>query len=477
MSNILKVTTPISGFDNANHVKTGPVKTTDPAIQAPITPDKVSKPDARSDSAPQDNGVGLKFRYDSNFENFVQQTKMLPNMTEEFSKLFFQKFGSIVESGVGNNFAEQIAQFFEMIGMGEADVLNYVQNQANASLKFTGSFFTLLNQVLENTTSVELKTGILDFLRRYTDMSESSHLMNTASDLLNQIDKNLLQSSKEGFHTLLTKLNYNIGSRGEGMAENITVFKGEILPFLNNYITRNNNRGNLRDLTAALATLMARCENGSADRVVMAFENLMKYQAMQQEFKNFDTSVLLQVLEGTDYKKTANQQEWADSMIELIRNGASGEAGLENKMVFRNLMQSILLNESVYMPVLHLMLPLQVGERLMFSEMWIDPDAEGNKDKNGKEKTLQGLIKFDIQEVGFFDLYFLYTNESIKLQLNCPEELEKDIGIIRDEISRILALNNIKTDELFIETDKRSIPISTAFPQIFERKNSVNVSI
>ncbi len=477
MSNILKVTTPISGFDNANQVKIGPAKTADPAIQGQIMPDKVSKPDARSDSAPKDNGVGLKFRYDSNFENFVQQTNMLPNMTEEFSKLFFQRFATLVESGVGEQFAQQIAEFFEMIGMEEGQVLNHMQNQANVSIKFTGSFFSLLNQVLENTNSVELKTGILDFLRRYTDMTESSHLMHNVTDMLTQIDSNLLQSSKGDFRAILSILNYDIGTKGEGMAENVKVLKEQILPFLNNQINRLNDRGELRNLTASLATLIARCENGSAERVVGAFEQLMKFQAMQQEFQGFDSSMLLQILENTDYKKNAEQQKWADSMIELIRNGASGDAGVENKAVFKNLLQSILLNESVYMPVLHMMLPLQVGNRLMFSEMWLDPDAENKKKDGGREKTIKGLVKFDVQEVGFFDMFFMYSEDKIKLQLNCPEALESDMPQIKEDIAKILALNNIKTEELFVETDKRSIPISSAFPQVFERRNSVNVSI
>ena len=60
MSNILKVTTPVAGYENTNSVRTNPVRNTDQAIQGQVNPEKVMKPDARSDSASQDQNVGLK---------------------------------------------------------------------------------------------------------------------------------------------------------------------------------------------------------------------------------------------------------------------------------------------------------------------------------------------------------------------------------------------------------------------------------
>ena len=114
----------------------------------------------------------------------------------------------------------------------------------------------------------------------------------------------------------------------------------------------------------------------------------------------------------------------------------------------------------------------------MLAEMWIDPDSEGSgASESDSERTVRGLIKFDINEVGFFDLFFLYSSGKIRMQLNYPDELKENSGQIEGEIKEILARNGIKAEELYFGTSGKSIPIEEAFPKIFERKNSINVKI
>ncbi len=141
------------------------------------------------------------------------------------------------------------------------------------------------------------------------------------------------------------------------------------------------------------------------------------------------------------------------------------------------MMTSILLNESVYMPVLHMMLPMQVDGNLTFAEMWVDPDAGNGAGEGEKDRVIQGLVKFDIQEVGFFDLFFVYQDKKVNLQLNYPDALKDKEKEIRNKVAEVLAENGLTGKELFFGSSKESIAISEAFPQIFERKNSINVKI
>ena len=141
------------------------------------------------------------------------------------------------------------------------------------------------------------------------------------------------------------------------------------------------------------------------------------------------------------------------------------------------MMTSILLNESVYMPVLHMMLPMQVDGNLTFAEMWVDPDAGRGAGESENERVVQGLVKFDIQDVGFFDLFFVYQDKKVNLQLNYPDALKDKEKEIRNKVAEILAENGLTGQELFFGSSKESIAISEAFPQIFERKNSINVKI
>lgn len=479
MSNILKVTTPVAGYENTNSVRTNPVRNTDPAIQGQVNPEKVMKPDARSDSASQDQNVGLKFQYESNYDNFIQQMREMPAMAEEFSKLFFERFSTLAESGLQDGYAQQIAEFLAMVDVEPQELLAFVKGQGNASIRFNGAFFTLLRQVMEQTNSVELKSLVLDFVRRYTDMAESPHIMHNIGHLLETLKGKMFQDAGEQLESMSGELNYKAGAGSSGMEENASILKEKILPFLNRYISGTHDRGTLRDMTAQLAAYTARCENSSGVRLMEAFGELMKFQGMQKYFQGFDPAMLMQVLGNTEFEKSVRQQKWMDKLASLIDEGVSGAAGSENKAVFRNLMQAVLLNESVYMPVLHMMIPLQMNGRLMFAEMWIDPDAEGDRreEDGSRKRTVQGLVKFDVQDVGFFDLYFIYRDGNIRLQMNCPEALDEGLDAIRRDITQILAENEIKTEELFVESGQRSIPVSEAFPKIFERKNSINVRI
>ncbi len=58
--------------------------------------------------------------------------------------------------------------------------------------------------------------------------------------------------------------------------------------------------------------------------------------------------------------------------------------------------------------------------------MWIDPDdqSNGNDGSNGeKEKQIRLFIKFDIKDVGYFEMILLSKQENVDMQLYYPEKL------------------------------------------------------
>ena len=64
---------------------------------------------------------------------------------------------------------------------------------------------------------------------------------------------------------------------------------------------------------------------------------------------------------------------------------AEGKAGIENKEDFMTLLHGMLINESVYMPVLHVTLPFILDGTLVFSEIWLDPDdSSGGGETSGE---------------------------------------------------------------------------------------------
>ncbi|MCQ4727885.1 hypothetical protein NE664_14705, partial [Anaerotignum faecicola] len=98
MSDILKVTTPNTVYENAQRPKN--VTVNDPVIQNIADPTKVTRPDGQA--AANEQNLGLN--YESNFEGFISLLRNMPNITEIFSQIFF-RMGTEVSSGIGENFA------------------------------------------------------------------------------------------------------------------------------------------------------------------------------------------------------------------------------------------------------------------------------------------------------------------------------------------------------------------------------------
>ena len=472
MANILRVTTPPTGYENnvRNNAQNQPDKM---QIQNPVDPSRVVRPDNRSDANSQ-SGAQLSANYDSNFGAFVQLLRDTPDLSDTMSKLMFGGMANLVEAGIGADTAEDISTFFQLLKMNNEELLEFLKNQFSGSVRFQGPFFALMRDALTNAPTVEQRAAILAFLKRYSDMSSGKHLMENIKDLLDDIKKYMFHEQREQLDRLTQGLNHR-GPQDTGA--NTTRLQQDIIPFLAKYIAQTRNMGSLRDLVAQLTYNAARYENGDLDQLISDFKNLLKFPSFQKTFEGMDEEQLRELLMRMNFEKAAGKSAWADKFLNIVESGIRGDAGLENRQVFENVVNALLLNESVYMPVLHLILPIELNGQLMFSELWIDPDEEGNVSSDPKERTAKLLIKFDIKDVGFFDLLMVYEKDNVSMRLFYPENLSPFESEIKKGMGDILSRNGLNCEYLGVEQATGSIPVSAVFPKIFERKNAVNVTI
>ena len=145
--------------------------------------------------------------------------------------------------------------------------------------------------------------------------------------------------------------------------------------------------------------------------------------------------------------------------------------------MFQNILQSMVLNESVYMPLIHLAFPMNVDGRKLFSEMWIDPDEEGSSTQAGAKHTARIFVKFDIRELGQFKLLLLYGDNAATLQLYYPEKMQKSEADIHKGIKNILDRHHFRADNIYLQAGGGPSSPVEVFPKIHERKNSVDVRI
>ena len=167
---------------------------------------------------------------------------------------------------------------------------------------------------------------------------------------------------------------------------------------------------------------------------------------------------------------------YTESLVTFLR-ALRGEGNAEVQQIFRQLVAAMLVNESVYMPINHYLLPLEWNGRMLFSELWVDPNAEDEQNRGGGKNTMRFLFKMDVQGLGLFDVILSAQGTDVDIQIACPDAAVPFSKQIGDAVSQILTRNDLKPARVAVRRMDRPVTLTEVFPKIFEGKNSINVKI
>ncbi|MCI1959753.1 MAG: hypothetical protein LKJ25_09065 [Clostridia bacterium] len=476
MSDNLKVTTPLSGYENST--KTNPISVNDTNISNITNIDKVTRQDGRTDGSDVKEENFMLYQ-NSNFDGFLKILKKMPSTTELLADLMFTKLGNLVTSGINENFAQEISNFLDMIKLSQNDLKTFIEGQAEVNTKFGGIFFDLLRNILSESSSSSLNLSVLEMLKKYNDFTSSNHILKSILADISNINKNMPARFSKNLMELVSHLDQN-AELGD-VSKNVDVLKKEIMPFLSEYIKNTNDFGTVRNLISYLTLNIARYENADKKAFAEAFKEVMSYNDVKRKFGDVNSDKLIEALLKNSTEKL-HGYEFNDKLMNIIERGIKGEAGYENIDSFKDILSSMLINESVYMPLIHIMLPLNVENNMMYSEIWIDPDDKSDKNgkeslKEYKERKTKLLVKFDIKNVGFFDLIILHQKSKIDMQIFCPEKIIKIDKTIKSKLKEIIEKNGLTTGSISVGKSNTPVSISEVFPKIYERKNTVNVRV
>ena len=235
MSNILKVTTPTVGYDNSINNKPSPSQQAeDLSIKNPVEANKVGRADGRTESGNNDGGKGVA--YDSNFGSFVQSLRDLPKLNEIMSKMIFGGMANIVESGIGKGTAADIQAFFQMLEMSPEKLNEFLKAQMAGANRLQGPLFDVLRQIMDEATTVELKAGVLDLLKKYNDMSSGKHILENIKGTLEEIEARMFRNDRDGLERLAMRLKQH---SMDANAANTRLLKEQIIPYMGKYVAEN----------------------------------------------------------------------------------------------------------------------------------------------------------------------------------------------------------------------------------------------
>ena len=259
---------------------------------------------------------------------------------------------------------------------------------------------------------------------------------------------------------------------------NIALLQQEVFPFMSAYVSQTHDMGTPRELLSLLALDLARYENGSEDKLTEAFRQLAGYGTLKGMLGGIDDRALLKLLQGSQVSKDSPAAQFADHLAAAAARALRGEGSAEVQQTFRNLVSAMLINESVYMPLNHLLIPVELDGRKLFSELWVDADAEEKKGGKGQgEKCMRFLFKLDVQDVGLFDVILTSREKEVDVAVACPPGVAPFSRQIEQAVSQILARNDLTPAGVSVRKMERPVTLTEVFPKIFEGKNSVNVKV
>lgn len=412
-----------------------------------------------------------KYGRDSNFENFVRILQSMPELSDLYNDVFMTKLSNQVNIATyGKDFAAEVFKFMEAINMSPEDVLTLIKDQNLLTNKFTGPFFDIIRNMISNGSSRELTMAVLDFLKRYDAYTSTPHTENVLLSNLKGIAANIPRT----YSNQLVEVMEKYPSDGT-QAEKMQFLKNEVLPFLTKYVSQTHDYGIARDMIAMFTVGLGKYETGSAESFAESFKNLSGYLQIMGMLDGVDVAVLRERLMDTDGGKDT---KILDAFIRILSEGLSGKTGASNKASFQEMISALLVNESVYMPLNHMVIPANIDGRMLFSEMWVDPDADNLiGEASDENKASKIFVKFIIQELGNFDLLLVERSGKVNLELHYPETFPNTSQEIRRDISEIVRNNNLTLDNMTVAKGKTEKNLIQIFPKIFTQKTSVDVSV
>ena len=454
MPDLLGATNPVPGHDNININRNIPISPGSSQVQNVPDLSKVTGADHRTEQQDASQSGG-QVRYDSNFQTFVQQLRQTQDLSSIMAKLMMRE-GTSVASGMSEGIAEEMAQALQMLKMDQTELLKFLSAQMKAGTRFGGALFALLRNAYARADAEGVRLDILNFLKSYSDFSSTAHIEGNLVRNLAQLENGIAAGDRQG---------------------NIALLEQQVFPLMSSYVSQTHDLGTPRELLSLLALDLARYENGAEDKLTEAFHQLSGYGTLKGMLGGIDGEALLRLLQNSQFAKNTAAAQFADHLAAAAARALRGEGSAEVQEVFRNLVSAMLINESVYMPLNHFLIPMELDGRMLFSELWVDPDAEEKKGGGQGEKCMKFLFKIDVQGLGFFDVILTNRERDVGIVVSCPEGVVPFSKEIERTIGQILARNDLNSAGVSVRKMERPVTLTEVFPKIFEGKNSVNVKV
>ncbi len=478
MAELLGAANRVPGYDaaNNNRAQPAPARPSDPQVQNVPDPSRVTRADGRTEQ--QDAGNALQsdvLRYDSNLQTFLEQLRQTPELAQVLGKAFLQLRGVVSTPGLQQGVAQELAEFLQMLQLDADGFRQLFMEQVQAGNRFSGALFSLLRQTYHVLNGEQARMAVLEFAKRYIDYSSTEHIGNSMLSLLRQMPNYLPQSWRGRLEEMIAQLENGLAAGAR--TENLALLQQGIIPYLGNYVSRTHDMGALRALLNLLVLSTARYENGAEGPLLLSFRQLGSFGGLLGGLNNLDDAAVLKLLQENDFARAANGA-FAQNFAHAADQALKGAWGPDARESFAQIIQALLINESVYMPLNHMFFPVNWDGKMMYSELWVDPDAEEENPGDGQTgDKIQFLFKLDLESLGFLEITLAAREEQVDLHIYGPENVSSHEAVIAEDMASILARHQLKGTRIQVSKLETPLTLTQVFPNLFEGKRGVNVKV
>ncbi|MEG2015664.1 MAG: hypothetical protein RR069_01000 [Oscillospiraceae bacterium] len=474
MADNLRITTPLTPNDGLGKVRSN--READPL--ATIDPSRIIKKDANTQN-PNKNSLDSAFNSNSVFQTFAQRMQQTPALSQTLQKLISGALGQENIQGAaakGNSVEELLSKLASEIKMDESQMLSNILFQQKYSTTFNSDLFKVLRNISGNAEeNPEVKDFLGRFLKAYDGYFSSSE---TFTGIVNQL-KNIIQYIPKVYRDEIESLinNMNQSTSQEVMEENLKILKENIIPLLGKYVIASNDLGETREKIALLVHDISRLNVSTKAEVAERFTELMDFCRFSLNIPQDKLSQLNKLFMKEMISTEKPQNAFMDALMNVLMNNSPDKLSRTGQAMLRETITNLLLDQSAFMPFNHIFLPIQYNGTFMFSEIWVEKDAEGKKRNKGENPDAKRLfLSFDIQGLGKFKAAIGLIGNNVECQINYPDNLKERGDDVLGNITKIFQNNGFKVSHISYMPETVQVE-AEVFRKIYDGRSSIDVTV
>ncbi|MCI1965346.1 MAG: hypothetical protein LKJ17_04340 [Oscillospiraceae bacterium] len=468
----LRITAPVPHSDGV--LKPNP--SAQPSPVEPMEPTRVNRPNTQNQNT-DSASLNLLLSKESVFGKFIQQLRQTPGLAETLGKLLFTTARRMEASPGALPEDPELRAFLAELATEQDGLAGDLLHQQKSGDLFSGPLFQLLRHMTEQFGDPQLDLRAASFLKAFDGFSSTKDTAEAILSNLKMIGRQLPAHESKQLALLCER--FNTTEPAEFLESNMGLLKKEIIPFLSAYISKNSDYGKVRETISLLLQNMSILNVSSRENLDAKFHQLIDYCGRRAEKPTIQMmrSLYEQAIQSEPQK---TESKFFQSLISMLSHSSGPNAPEADKAVCADIGRSLLLDNSVYMPFVHLFLPAVLQGRCLFSQIWIE-----KKDSQNTESSRSGsaviptrlYLTFTIQNLGYFEARVELAGKKVDLSLSCPEELLAHKRAITSSLGQILVKNGLSSGDINLtRCEKPKVP-ELILQKVMERKRMVDVTI